>query len=148
DRKVVAVGSVLQLDLPVAAELEPVRADDLDRVAAALLEEPVDPRPGVAEELLQRLGLVIEGGEYQAAVGLGTQLLQRQVALVQYALVAVRVRDASQGTIEAVGPGVVGAGEPVGLALWLLAEAGAAVTAAVEQRVQAALAVAGDDDRL
>src|SRR5262245_30154207 len=55
DREVVPVGGVLQLDLPVALEPEPVLTLYLQRIAGALLHEPVDPGPGPAQEVRQRL---------------------------------------------------------------------------------------------
>jgi hypothetical protein len=65
DREVIQVGGVFELDLPVAVEAEAMFAVRLDRIARALLHEQVDPRLGAAEEIFERLDLLIEAREDQ-----------------------------------------------------------------------------------
>ncbi|MPM40350.1 hypothetical protein SDC9_86990 [bioreactor metagenome] len=147
-REVVAVGGVLQLDLPVAPEAELVDAGDLGRVPVGLLEEPVDPDLRIAEEVLQRLGVLVESRPDHPGVRLGAQPLQREVLLLDDSLVALRVRDAAQLAVQGVRPVVVRTGEAVGLAVRLVTDRGATVPATVQQGVEATLAVTGDDHRL
>ena len=95
DREMITVGGVLELDLPVAPELEPVRAENLDGVTATLLEESVHPEFGIAQEFLERRSIVIERGEHHARVRLGPQLLQAHAFLAHDVFVTVGVRNAA-----------------------------------------------------
>ncbi|MCY1510838.1 hypothetical protein D9M68_452270 [compost metagenome] len=147
-REVVGVGGVFQLDLPVAGEAETVLAGNLHAITGALLHEQVDPLLRRAEEVHQRLDVVLEGGEDHAVVLLDAQAHQGQFALVQAVGVAFRVRHAAQAAVQGVAPAVVGADEAVGLALLVLADGGATVAATVEQHVHVLLAVTHDDHRL
>ncbi|MNP05902.1 hypothetical protein D3C76_978650 [compost metagenome] len=103
--------------------------------------------PGAAEEVFQRLGFVVVGGEDHAGVALHAQAGQRQLGLVEDVLVAVRIRQRAQLAVQAVGPAVVRAGEAGGVALVLLAHGGATVPAAVLQHVDVVLLVAHHDHR-
>ncbi|MCY1295531.1 hypothetical protein D9M70_448760 [compost metagenome] len=100
-----------------------------------------------AEEVFQRLGFVVVGGEDHAGVALHAQAGQRQLGLVEDVLVAVRVRQRTQLAVQGVGPAVVRAGEAGGVAPVLLANRGATVAATVFQDVDLALLVAHHDHR-
>ncbi|MNM31919.1 hypothetical protein D3C81_425050 [compost metagenome] len=123
-------------------------ARHLDAIAGALFHEQVHPLLGRAEEVFQRLDVVLEGGENHAGVAFGAQADQWQLGLVDAVAVAFRVRDAAQRAVQGIAPAVVRADEAVGLALLVLADRGATVAAAVEQHVDAFLAITHHDHRL
>ncbi|MNZ60119.1 hypothetical protein D3C78_781800 [compost metagenome] len=147
-REVVGIGGVFQLDLPVARKAETVLARNLDAVAGALFHEQVDPLFRRTEEVLKRFDVVFEGGKNHPGVTFHTQAHQRQFRLVDAVGVTFRVRDTAQRTVQGVTPAVVRADEAVGLALFVLAYGGAAVTATVEQNVDVLFTIAHHDHRL
>jgi hypothetical protein len=73
DGEMIGVGGVLQLDLPVAGEAEPVLAQHLHAEPRALLHEQVHPLLRRAQELDQRLDVVLEGGKDHALIDFGAQ---------------------------------------------------------------------------
>ncbi|MNS59510.1 hypothetical protein D3C72_924700 [compost metagenome] len=147
-REVVAVGGVFQLDFPVAREAETVGWSGFNRVARPLLHKQVHPFLRRAEELFQRVDLIVKGGEDHARVLFRAQGNQPQLAFFQLVGVAFRMRHAAQAAVQRVAPAVVRADETVGFAAAVFAHGRRAVAAAVKQRVDIAFAVAHHDHRL
>src|SRR3569623_1555846 len=143
----IAVGRVLQLYLPVAGKAELVGTGHLERKAAALLLEEVDPRPGVAQEIVQRLDLAVHRGEDQPAIETNFQRDERERRLVDQIAIAIGIRYADQPAVEPIAPRVVGAGERPGIALVAVAYGRAAVTAPVQHAMDLPVARPGDDNR-
>jgi len=147
DRKVIGVGGVLQLNFPVAGEAKAMLAKRLHRIAATLLHEEVDPFARRAEEIDERLDVVLERRKDQPVIFLGTELHETEFAGVEVLRIPCFVRHLAQPAIRVIAPAVIGADEYAGLALALFAHAGGAMAAPVEQRMDCALLVTGDDYR-
>ncbi len=150
-RDVVAVGAVLGLQLPVAVIGVGGRAAQHLQPFVGLVDDHVDHLARLAEVVFQRLHVGIERPEQEAAVVLEPRDLRQVVAAVLVELLGVAralgVLHLQQLAGVREGPAVERAGEGLLVAALEPAELRAAVRTGVDQRVQLAVLVAGDDDR-
>ena len=149
---VVAVGAVLGLHLPVAVVGVGRRAAQHLQPVGRLVDQHVDHLGGVAEVLGQGQYVGVEAAEQEAAVAVETRHLGHVVAAVDVERLgvagAVGVLDLEQRAVVAERPAVERTRQRhpvVGLAA---ADHRAAVCAGVDEAVQFAVLVPGDDDRL
>ena len=151
DAGVVGVLDVLHVELPVVGKRLGVAAEH-DRRAAA--HHAADPRIDLfAEMFLERRHVVRETAEDDAE-GLGQPQLARVVLLhaerrrhAALALDAVLEGDLLEVALPVVAPGVIDAGERLGVAAALQRDQRAAMRAAVLEGIEFAVGVSGDDDR-
>ena len=139
---------VLGGELPVAGDDPLVDATEDFGPALAPVEERVEV-PGHGPEVFQqRRSVRIEGGEYQSLVRVKLgHWYQAPLRLVELVVVGVlEVGHGRQLAVSTKGPAVVGADECPGVAVVGSAEAIATVAADVEESVDLALPVAGDED--
>ncbi len=147
---VVAVQAVLVLQLPVALEgVGGAARQHFQLAAGGLRHHHVEEDLRVAEEIFQGVGGIdVEADEDEALVAFDAGLLQAAAGLVEVRRVLAGGLDLHQAAVALVAPGVEGAGEGGLVALAHPGEGSAAVLAGVDQRVQLAAGVAGDDHRL
>ncbi len=148
EHDVVAVARIIVGELPVALVFQPVRLAHLD-LAVGLAVEPLVDRLGDGAEIIEeRWRIGVERAEDEAAIAVDPRHLRDvELRVLEVAGIAVGPRHRAQLAAVEIAPAVIGAGEDACVALFLAAERGAAVGAAVEQRPDLAVAVAQEDDR-
>ena len=141
-----SIAGVVPRQLPVAPVDHALAVAHLDAPRRGPVHEPVDQRPGRAEPLRETGCIEVERAEDQAAVRAQPRHLgQAVVGFVKVRRVALTEGHVDEVAAVGVGPAVVGALEAPGRTALGLAHARGPVGAAVEQGVQAAVLVAGDD---
>ncbi len=149
---VVAVGAVLGLQLPVAFEGIGGGAAQHFQSIGGLVHDHVDDLGGFAQEILERRHIRVQAAEQEAAIVFKARHLFQIVRgfLVEAVGIAgaFRVLDLEQLAAVVEGPAVERAGVGGLVAALVAAQHGAAMGAGVDQRVELALAVARDHDRL
>ena len=151
ERHVIGVEHVLDLELPVAVVDVAVHADvERERPVRRAVDEVVDVALHRADMVLEARPAGRRGSRTRsrgirrcAARGRG-----RMSALSKPSRAAFRHRHVHELAVGVVGPAVIAADQPRRVALALVDHLGAAVGAAVEQDVHAAVAVARHDHRL
>jgi hypothetical protein len=108
------------------------------------------PSPArVAQIRFEARGVLGPGREDDAGIGLDAGLDQTEGRSVERVVIGLGFAgDVFERAIVAVGPAVIGAHEALGVAIVDAAHAVAAVAAHVQERVEPALSVAGQDDRV
>ena len=145
--RVQSVGGVVPREFPVAAVLERERARQHAQPPAGMpFDVLVEIAGRRAEPRVERLGLLGERAEHEAAVGGDGEAAEVERRPVELDVVA-GVGDRHQSSVVGVRPAVVGAREPLRASLLGDLDGGAAVRAPVQQGVNPAVAVAGDEDR-
>jgi hypothetical protein len=149
---VVGVLDVLHVELPVVRQHLREAAEHDWRAPG---QDPADAVQDLLAEVLLDVGqVVVQGAEDEPVHDCQSQLarpvsLQAEVgwhaALAAHSL---GERDRGQVALQAVGPGVVDAGEVAGVAVVGHRDQRAAVRAAVLERVDLPVGVPGDQDRL
>ena len=149
-RRVIGIARVLRIELPVAAHALAHVAQHLDRPR----EQPVDGRDQrLVEIVLKRGGVGAEAREDHALVrrhpqpGQAMRLGIEIGGIAAHARHAAAVGHADQLAARVVGPLVIDAAVLAGVAAGLALHRGAAMGAAVDEGVQAAVLGAADDDR-
>ena len=151
-RHMVAVGAVFRLQLPVAVEGVGGGAAQHLQALGGLVDGHVDDLGRVTEVILERHDVRVEAAEEEAAVALEASDLDEVVAALGVELLRVagiaRVLHLEQlaGVVE--GPAVERAGERGAVVGLAPAQHRAAMAARVDQAVELALLVAGDNDGL
>jgi len=113
------------------------------------LKHGVEIPPRVAQIGLEARGVLGPGRKDDARIGLDAGLDQSKGRPVESVVIGLGFAgDVFEGAVVAVRPAVIGAHEALGVAVVNATHAVAAVTAHVEERVQPALSVAGQDDRV
>src|SRR5687767_5151486 len=146
------VVGVLVVELPVAAiflSRDAARLLDLSKRRA--VDEIVDHRRHRAEEFREAFTGGRLTAEDEAAIAFDARhLRQRQARIldVEAGRQALPVRHAVEDAVEAEGPGVIGAGEAAGIAALHGADLRAAMSAAVDEGMDAPVAPARDDQVL
>jgi hypothetical protein len=149
ERRVVAVGLVLDHELPVGHHLVLQEAGrDLDLALRRVAAQRVDGRTRAAELFLQRLALGRQRTEHEALVDGHARHLGQAQRLALVGGVAGREGVAAQAAVVAEGPAMVVAGEAACVAAVLVAHPVATVRAAVVHQVDLAVAVACHQHRL
>jgi hypothetical protein len=151
DAGVVGVLHILHVELPVVGKRLGVAAEH-DRRSSA--QHPADPRINLfAEMFLERRNVVRETPEDDTE-GFGQPQLARVVLLhaersrhSALALDAVLEGDLLEVALPVVAPGVIDAGEGLGVAAALQRDQRAAMRATVLKRVEFSIGIPGDDDR-
>ncbi len=147
-RDVVIVRAVVDQCLPVD-RLEPFHRAERLHAAVAPIEHGVEIPARVAQIGLEARGVLGPGREDDPSVGLGASLNQSKGRPVERVVIGLGFPgDVFEGAVVAVGPAVIGAHEALGVAVVAAHHAVAAVAAHVEERVEPALSVAGQDDRV
>src|SRR6202022_1051501 len=138
---------VFELNFPVSAEAEPVRAACFDGEAGALFHEKVDPFFCASEILIERLNVIAKGCKNKPGIFPHPQTDERIVLLVESRVVTRGMRYAAQPTRNVVAPPVVTAHKYAGFAFALLAHAPGPVAAPVEQDMHPSVIAARDAAR-
>ena len=147
-RDVVVVRAVVDHRLPVGG-LEPFHRAQGLHAAVPPIEHGVEIPARVAQIGLEARGVLGPGGKDDPGVGLHAGLDETKGRPVERVVVGLGLAgDVLEGAVVAVSPAVIGAHEAFGVAVVAAHHAVAAVAAHVQQRVQLALSVAGQDDRV
>ncbi|MGB7025472.1 MAG: hypothetical protein WBD73_16905 [Candidatus Acidiferrales bacterium] len=147
-RHVIVVGAIVDQGLPVD-RLQPFDRSERLRAAVTPVEYGIEIPAGVAEIGLEARRVPVPGREDDAGIGLDAGRDEAERGLVERAVIGFALaRNVLQRTVVAVGPAVIGAHEPLGVAVVDATHAVAAVAAHIEQRVEPSLPVAGQDDRV
>ncbi len=142
---------VLDDQLPVAVIGVPGdAARDLHLAARRTLDQIVDRRRHVTEEIGERRADRGEAREHEAAIGRDARHAHQVVRPLphQRARIALGQRHLGERSVGLVRPAVIAADEPPGIAAIVRAHHRAAMTAAVEQNVDLAIGMARDDHAL
>src|SRR5687767_6704080 len=141
--RVIRVLDVLHVELPVALEPLALIADDAELLSTEDAREVVH-HVG-ADEIGEGLRRVIESREHRPVDDFRLQSLQSELGGIEIfgeatlTLYAAPERDAGEVAFEVVAPLVIGAAQDGPTAELLLTDLGAAMSAAVEQHVDAAI---------
>src|SRR5262249_11146698 len=146
---VVSVPHILEIKLPVVVQNLRGGAEDL----WLAMQDPVNARADLVSDVIRQWRRLGAAFEYEVTELVDAQFLEavlfeaetrRHAALAGD---AAAKGDAIEVAFEIVTPGMVDAGQVVGMAASLQADEVAAMSAAVNHRVDLAVVPAGDDDR-
>jgi hypothetical protein len=147
-RHVIVVGAIVDQGLPVD-RLQPFDRSKRLRATATPVEYGIEIPAGVSEKGFQARSLFVPRREDNAGVSLDAGLDEAEGWLVERLVIGFTLAgNVLERTVVAVGPAVIGAQEPLGVAVVAAHDAVAAMTAHIEQRVEPSLPVAGQDDRV
>ena len=147
---VITVQAVFVLQLPVAVVgVGGLAWQHFQLTGGRLRHHHVEEHFGVAQEIFQAVGAVhVQADKHKALVAVDARFFQAAGGLVETFRVFPGRLDLHQSAIALVAPGVERAGEGGLVALAHAGEGSAAMLAGVDQRVEPAFAVTGDDHRL
>ena len=144
------VGGVFQMQLPVAAVFQrEARIRDLDLAGRRAVDEIVDDLRHRAEMVDQRLGILVQRGEHEAAVdGDAADPLHVVLRIVETEGVgiALAVRHRVERAVRPERPCMIRTTEHLGVAAVDHADPRATMRAAVLQHVDIAVGVTGDEN--
>ena len=148
-RQVIIVDAVLHHQLPVGGDVVFLHAsDDLHLPGRRLVDHEVDVVLGAGEIVGERLHVLVEAHEPEAAILFESgRLLEPVRDLVKRFGIGVVAGHARERAVDVVAPAMIDAHEAPRIAHALGAHDRTAVAAGVEQAVIGAIAVAGEDDR-
>jgi hypothetical protein len=149
---VVPVGAVLGLDLPVPVVGVTGRTPQYLQTLRGLIHDHVDDLGGLPQVLEQCRDVGVEAAEEKTAVAVEPCDPGQVVRTVGVELLRItgvpRVLDLEQPAVVAEGPPVERARQRGAVVLLAAAQHGAPMAAGIDERVEFALLVPGDDDRL
>ena len=147
-RDVIVVRAVVDQRLPVD-RLEPFHRAERLHAAVAPIEHGVEIPARIAQIGLEARGVLGPGREDDSRIGLDAGLDETEGRPVERVVIGLGLPgDVVEGAVVAIGPAVIGAHEALGVAVVTAHHAVAAVAAHIEERVEPALPVTGQDDRV
>src|SRR3984957_5243669 len=140
-RDVIIVGAIVDQGLPVY-RIQPFERPERLRAAVTPVEHGVEIPAGVAEIGFEAWGVFVPGREDNARIGLDAGRDKAERGFVERVVIGLAFAgNVLERAVVAIGPAVIGAQKPLGVAVVAAHDAVAAVTAHIEQRVESTLPV-------
>ena len=145
----IIVDAILNQQFPVRPDIVFLRAgDDLHLAGRRLVDNEIDVLLGLAQIAVEIDRVGVEIGKIEVAVLLEPRDGdQAHFLLIERGAIGIGARHRFQPAIRMIGPAVIHAVELPSVAFALAAHQRAAMPAAIDERMDLALAVAAEDDR-